>query len=306
MTPPAIALLLREPPLVVLPSLAKAVGLNEALLLQQIHYRSIDRSSDGWVQRTRSEWADDFPFWHPDTIKRALASLRDQGLVEAEYVTTISGREPRYRVLYDAVDALGGSGQIAPMGRGKQPRGVGANCPEVETFKGREANCGEEQVSSLTTPAPKKTTASQSSSSSSRLAARRDSGDVVGLCVRLAGRMRINDERAKVAPDSIAWRDPMRLLLDRDRRTIEDVERVIDWCQTDEFWRSNILSPAALRRQFPRLLLAMRRDDGATGPAARPGGKPGGPHDADERARALRERAGSEHDLIEGTAEEIA
>jgi hypothetical protein len=298
----ASGLLIREPPLVVLPSLAKAIGLHPALMLQQIHFRSLDSRDDGWVQKSRREWVLDFPFWSVPTIKRALAELHDRGLIEAEYVHTAQGREPRYRVLHAAVDALGGVGAnssdgsdaSAPMGRGKSVR--------CRSFKGREKNA-EGKDSTESSPSPKKTTAAQLSSSSSRLAARRADPAVVALCDLLAVRMLANDERANVAPASVAWRDPMRLLLDRDGRPADEVERVIGWCQADEFWRSNILSPAALRRQFARLLLAARRDDGPDGAGVSHGGRaPRGGGDLDERQRRLRDLAAAERDTIEGTA----
>ncbi len=84
-------LLINEPPLQVLPSLAKAIGLNEAIVLQQIHYwisnPKIGKEYDGmrWVYNSVREWQEDnFPFWSQATIKRALASLREQGIVSAE------------------------------------------------------------------------------------------------------------------------------------------------------------------------------------------------------------------------------
>ncbi len=49
--------------------------------------------------------------------------------------------------------------------------------------------------------------------------------------------------------------DAMRLLLDRDGRTVEQVEACIRWCQQNEFWRSNILSASKLRDQYDRLRL---------------------------------------------------
>ena len=39
--------LLPEPPLLVLPSLATRVGLNEAIVLQQVHFKS-RHAADGW------------------------------------------------------------------------------------------------------------------------------------------------------------------------------------------------------------------------------------------------------------------
>ena len=52
--------LINEPPLVLLPSLATAIGLNEALMLQQIQYwlsRS-DKEIDGryWIYNTYEAW----------------------------------------------------------------------------------------------------------------------------------------------------------------------------------------------------------------------------------------------------------
>jgi hypothetical protein len=36
---------------------------------------------------------------------------------------------------------------------------------------------------------------------------------------------------------------------------VAEVERIIDWCQRDSFWRSNVLSPSKLRKQFTQLVL---------------------------------------------------
>ena len=68
-------LLIKESPLQVLPSLVMQVGLNEAILLQQLHFRSLISTNvrDGhkWVYKTYDEWKnEEFPFWSVDTIKR--------------------------------------------------------------------------------------------------------------------------------------------------------------------------------------------------------------------------------------------
>lgn len=78
---------------------------------------------------------------------------------------------------------------------------------------------------------------------------------VVRLAVRLAERVRANDPKADPDPRCVRWLTDMRLLL-RDRSgDVAEVERIIDWCQSDPFWRSNILSPAKLRKQFTQLVL---------------------------------------------------
>ena len=53
--------------------------------------------------------------------------------------------------------------------------------------------------------------------------------------------------------------DATRLLLDRDGRTVEQVAAAIRWCQSDEFWRSNILSMSKLREKYETLRLAAQR-----------------------------------------------
>ena len=78
-------LLLNESPMMVLPSLAKKIGLNEALILQQIHYW-VQKSShviDGkvWMYNTYQQWQKQFSFWSLSTIKRTIRSLENQGLL---------------------------------------------------------------------------------------------------------------------------------------------------------------------------------------------------------------------------------
>lgn len=82
------ALLINEPPLQVLPSLAVAIGLNEAIVLQQIHYWTLRLrpAEDGevWVYNSAPQWREQFPFWSEDTILRTLKSLRSIGVLVAE------------------------------------------------------------------------------------------------------------------------------------------------------------------------------------------------------------------------------
>lgn len=84
------------------------------------------------------------------------------------------------------------------------------------------------------------------------------SQDVVQLSERLATRVRANDPKADPDPRSDRWLTDMRLLLQDRAGDVQEVERIIDWCQADSFWRSNILSPGKLRQQFTQLLLKAR------------------------------------------------
>lgn len=53
--------------------------------------------------------------------------------------------------------------------------------------------------------------------------------------------------------------DAVRLMLDRDGYTADQIERAIRWCQADEFWRANILSASKLREKYEQLRLAASR-----------------------------------------------
>lgn len=52
----------------------------------------------------------------------------------------------------------------------------------------------------------------------------------------------------------------MRLLLDRDKATPEQVAYVIRWCQADSFWKANILSADKLRAKFGQLVAKIKAD----------------------------------------------
>lgn len=85
-----MSLLLKVKPLVISPALAQRIGLNEAIVLQQICYWLEDTTSgvehDGkrWIYNTIEEWTEQFPFWSEKTVKRALTSLKAHGLIYVE------------------------------------------------------------------------------------------------------------------------------------------------------------------------------------------------------------------------------
>jgi hypothetical protein len=60
--------------------------------------------------------------------------------------------------------------------------------------------------------------------------------------------------------------DAIRLMLDRDGRTVQDIEGAIRWCQADSFWRSNILSAVKLREKYDQLRLSAQRQRGSSRP----------------------------------------
>lgn len=94
--------------------------------------------------------------------------------------------------------------------------------------------------------------------------------------------------------------DSIRLLIDRDQYTTKQIRYVIGWCQQDNFWKSNILSPRKLREKFPQLVARIKSE------AERPSGRDQPRNRAQERMdnnkavieelRRLEEDVDSEHD----------
>ncbi|BAQ11479.1 hypothetical protein OXB_3009 [Bacillus sp. OxB-1] len=129
-------LLISEPPLQVLPSLAKNIGLNEAILLQQLHYRSLISTNikDGyrWVYKTFEEWQEEFPFWSVKTIKRTVKKLEDEGYVisTSAHNKMKMDRTKWYRIDYSK--CVSESGQTVPTIGSNCPNGEGQSAPNVE------------------------------------------------------------------------------------------------------------------------------------------------------------------------------
>ena len=80
-------LLLDEHPLVIIPSLAEKIGLNEAIVLQQLHYW-LEKSTNvkeekRWVYNTYGDWVKQFPFWSETTIRRTITKLEKEGYIQS-------------------------------------------------------------------------------------------------------------------------------------------------------------------------------------------------------------------------------
>lgn len=54
-------------------------------------------------------------------------------------------------------------------------------------------------------------------------------------------------------PNLKAWANDLRLMRERDGRSLEEIEAMFRWANTDPFWRPNILSITTLRAKWPKL-----------------------------------------------------
>jgi hypothetical protein len=84
--------------------------------------------------------------------------------------------------------------------------------------------------------------------------------DVVHLSNLLAVEMLKNNPQAKVPDNKDKWNNDIKLLL-TDGYEAKQIEQMIVWCQSDDFWKSNILSARKLRDKAGTLIVQMGRKD---------------------------------------------
>lgn len=132
------SLLISEPPLQVLPSLAAKIGLGEAIILQQVHYWSLKckQGDDGhyWVYNTVAQWQEQFPFWCRNTIAKYIKNLRDSGYLIAEMRSENTfDKTLYYRVDYEKI---GGESIHQDLGnRSNKPRSISINTETTREFE---------------------------------------------------------------------------------------------------------------------------------------------------------------------------
>ena len=125
-------------------------------------------------------------------------------------------------------------------------------------------------------------TGEQNSSSEVAIATTRP--DVDYLCNLLADL--IAENGSKRPTPGKGWHDSARLLIDKDGRTLEQVEAAIRWSQANAFWKSNILSMPKLREKYDTLRLQAQREQQDTESPEQPKRRQFGPT-PEERAAAV-------------------
>ena len=87
-------------------NLAVKIGLNEALVLQQLFYwldKGVEIEGQQWVYKTYDKWQEqDFPFWSVRTIKRTINNLVEKELVIVEKLSDNNfDRKNYYTINFD-------------------------------------------------------------------------------------------------------------------------------------------------------------------------------------------------------------
>ena len=105
-------LLYIDRPLVINPALAVKIGLNEAIILQQLNYW-LTRTDSGvsydgvqWVYNTYSEWQEQVPFFSERTIQRTILKLEKIGIVRSGMLRKSKGDRTKFYTINQSHELL--------------------------------------------------------------------------------------------------------------------------------------------------------------------------------------------------------
>lgn len=126
-------LLIDEPPLQVLPKLAEKIGLNEAIILQQMHYwlKITKHEYDGkkWIYNSYKNWEQQFPFWSNVTIRRTISNLEKKNLIYTGNFNKVGFDKTKwYSINYDKLNSVSKPcDQNEQTSRSKRANGIDQN-----------------------------------------------------------------------------------------------------------------------------------------------------------------------------------
>lgn len=104
-------LLINEPPLQVLPTLARSLDVNKAIILQQIQYwiatSGHEINGERWVYNSYSEWSRQFPWLSSRAIRWHIKGLEETGLlISGEFNKDPRDNTKWYRIDYEKLNQL--------------------------------------------------------------------------------------------------------------------------------------------------------------------------------------------------------
>ena len=98
-----VSSLLPEKPLVISPSLAATIGLEEAVLLTVLHELFVHRAQGGWLKVDSAVLQHFLPFWQPQDVQRIAASLCATGILHLRSAPYLSSGVLDFNLGDDAI-----------------------------------------------------------------------------------------------------------------------------------------------------------------------------------------------------------
>ena len=119
-------LIINEPHLMVSPTIAYLIGLNESIVLQRIHYwinlnlNKNLKDEQYWVYNSYDNWKKQFFFWSDSTLRRTFRNLEKMDILNSMEPKKHLGDRTKwytinYKKLQEMIDSIPPSGQIDQM-----------------------------------------------------------------------------------------------------------------------------------------------------------------------------------------------
>ncbi|PHF94223.1 hypothetical protein [Bacillus wiedmannii] len=227
--------------IVVVPKLfIKLTGdLTTAVLLNQIvFYSDKSKRTDGYFYKSHKEWQEEICLTKRQ-VSYSTAKLKEMGLVDTKLMKANGAPTLHYKLDYDKLvdwivtNCNNGKSQNVTMDSNNLSQSLTENTTENTTKK--KTSCQKFSTSDL---------------------------ENAKLLFEL---MLLNNPSAK-EPNLEKWANDFRLMREKDKRTDEQIKYIINWTQKDDFWSTNILSPAKLRKQFDALVVKIKKEKAKTQP----------------------------------------
>lgn len=211
--------------------------ITTAILLNQIVFLS-DKSkrTDGFFYKTYDEWYEEVRLTKRQ-VSYSVKKLKELGLVETKLKRANGAPTVHYKLDYDKL-----LDSIVTKCHYPSEQNVTIHCDKMSQ--------------SLTETTTENTTEIKTIS-------RNKDFDEDSIHFQLANRfyqkILVNNPNQK-EPNFKTWSNDIRLMMERDNRTKDQIVYLIDWVQNDSFWMSNIMSPKKLREKFDQLVVRIKSE----------------------------------------------
>lgn len=223
------------------------------------------------LQRSYDSFADQFGF-SKKQVKEAMDRLENIGVIKRDFRTINSNGSTLSNVLFIDLNVgllkgitfegervlpstvggsypVGGEG-VAQQGERVSPSTVGGHTPQGGTYT---------EITTETTNTEITNTETTQGKNKSRKRVYDESSVHYQLAYLLYQKILQDDQSFKM-PNMDVWSDYIRLMMERDDRTEEQIKYLINWSQNNSFWKSNILSTKKLREKATTLIRQIKAD----------------------------------------------
>lgn len=219
------------------------------------------------LQLSYDRFAEQFSF-SKKQVKEAMDRLENRGIIKREFRTINANRTRLSNVLFINLNVSLLESVTFSVDRGVVPQKVGGYSLQseeggdlkVERVHTSTVGGGTPQVGTYTKITTEITnTEITNKKNSSRKRVYDESSIHYQLAYMLYEKILQDDSSFKL-PNMDSWSDHIRLMMERDNRTKEHIEYLINWSQNNAFWKSNILSTKKLREKATTLIRQIKAE----------------------------------------------